>query len=162
VQGLEPGGPYRITVRRIGAAAWEATGVYLTLGEPLELRVSLQPAAVVLDSIVVVDRTPSPESHRSGGTAATLTDSLIHRLPSLSRDVYDFLRLVPQLSTRVGLGSGGISGGGVGFRFNHFLTNGVSERSPPGGQPPEFAGGKALPFEAVREYQVLVAPFDVR
>src|SRR5262249_30299769 len=44
----------------------------------------------------------------------------------------------------------------------NFLTNGVPERSLSGSQPPEFAGAKSLPLEAVGEYQVLVAPFDVR
>jgi hypothetical protein len=54
-----------------------------------------------------------------------------------------------------------MSGGGVGFRFNNFLIDGVPQRSISGSQPPEFAGGKTLPFEAVAEYQLLVAPFDV-
>ncbi len=162
VQGLEAGGPYTITVRRIGALAQRWDGVFLTLGEPAELDVTLGPAPVQLDSVVVVAASPFPLSCCHGGTATTLSDSLVHRLPSLNRDVYDFLRLVPQISTRIGFEPGGISGGGVGFRLNRFLTNGVSERSLSGSQPPEFAGGKSLPFEAVRDYQVLLAPFDVR
>jgi hypothetical protein len=162
VQGLEAGGPYTITVRRIGALARRWDGVFLTLGEPLELHVVLEPAAVRLDSVIVVAEPPVPLSCCHGGTATTLSDSLVHRLPSLNRNVYDFLRLVPQISTRIGFAPGGISGGGVGFRLNSFLTNGVSERSLAGSQPPEFAGGKSLPFEAVREYQVLLSPFDVR
>ena len=162
VQGLEPGGPYTIAVRRIGALAQLWDGVFLTLGEPLELHVVLEPAAVTLDSVVVVAAGPLPLSCCHGGTATTLSDSLVHRLPSLNRNVYDFLRLVPQISTRIGFAPGGISGGGIGFRLNSFLTNGVSERSLSGSQPAEFAGGKSLPFEAVREYQVLLAPFDVR
>ncbi len=160
VQGLETGGPYTITVRRIRALARKWEGVYLALGEPLELDVRLEPAPVQLDSVVV--EAAGALSSRHGGTAATLGDSLVHRLPSLNRDIYEFLRLVPQISARIGFTSPGISGGGVGFRFNHFLTNGVSERSLSGNQPPEFAGSKSVPFEAVREYQVLVAPFDVR
>jgi carboxypeptidase family protein/TonB-dependent receptor-like protein len=167
VQGLEAGGPYSITVRRIGATARRWDGVFLTLGEPLVLNVILEPAAIQVDSVVVVAANQSPLSCCHGGTATTLSDSLLHRLPSLNRDVYDFLRLVPQLSTRIGLSTStglarGISGGGVDFRLNDFLANGVSERSLGGSQPPEFAGGKSLPFEAVREYQVLLAPFDVR
>jgi hypothetical protein len=161
VQGLEPGGPYSVTVRRIGAVARRYDGIVLALGEPLALDVVLEPAPVQLDSMVV---TPSPAllSCCDGGTATTLPDSLIHRLPSLNRNVYDFLRLVPQISSRIGFAPGGISGGGVGFRVNGFLTNGVPEQSLGGGQPPEFAGGRSLPFEAVREYRVLLAPFDVR
>ena len=161
VQGLEAGGPYSITVRRIGALARRWDGLFLTLGEPLELQVTLEPAPVTLDSVLVVAQNPFPLACCHGGTATTLSDSLVHRLPSLNRDVYDFLRLVPQISSRIGFARG-ISGGGVGFRLNGFLTNGVSERSLGGSQPPEFAGGKSLPFEAVRDYEVLLAPFDVR
>jgi hypothetical protein len=161
VQGLVPGGPYTITVRRIGMVARRWEGVFLRLGEPLELTVSLDPAPLQLDSMVIVAQPARAASRSHGGTAATLSDSLVHRLPSLNRDIYDFLSLIPQISTRTGF-TDGISGGGVGFRFNHFLTNGVSERSLGGGQPPEFAGGKSLPLEAVKEYQVLLAPFDVR
>ena len=160
-QGLEPGGPYTITVRRIGAVAHEWNGVFLGLGAPLQVQVVLEPIVVTLDSMVITAAGPPPLSCCHGGTATTLTDSLVHRLPSLDRNVYDFLRLVPQLSTRTGFAAG-VSGGGASFRLNSFLTNGVSERSLSGAQPPEFAGGRSLPFEAVREYQVLLAPFDVR
>jgi carboxypeptidase family protein/TonB-dependent receptor-like protein len=162
IQGLESGGPYSVTVRRIGALAQRRDGVFLSLGEPFVLRVLLDPAPVTLDSIVVVPAGEFPRSNAHGGTATTLSDSLVHHLPTLNRDVYDFVRLVPQISTRVGLGFPGMSGGGVGFRLNNFLTNGVPTRSLSGSQPPEFAGGKSLPFEAVSEYQVLLAPFDVR
>ena len=162
LQGLEAGGPYTITVRRIGALARRWDNVFLKLGEPLVLDVTLSPAPVQLDSVVVTAESPAPLGCCDGGIAVTLPDSLIHRLPSLNRDVYDFVRLVPQVSTRIGFEPGGISGGGVGFRLNGFLTNGVSERSLSGSQPPEFAGGRSLPFDAVRDYQVLVAPFDVR
>lgn len=162
VQGLEAGGPYTVTVRHIGALARRWEGLYLRLGEPLELAVTLDPAPVQLDSVVVLSANVVPLSCCHGGTATTLSDSLIHHLPSLNRDVYDFVRLVPQISTRIGFEPGGISGGGVGFRLNSFRTNGVSERSLSGGQPPEFAGGRSLPFDAVREYQVLLSPFDVR
>ena len=162
IQGLEVGGPYSVTLRRIGARAERRDIGMLSLGQPFELHLVLEPAPVLLDSVVVDLDSRFPTSTVHGGTASTIPDSLLHRLPSLNRDLYDFVRLVPQISTRVGLGSGGISGGGVGFRFNQFLTNGVPERSLAGGQPPEFAGAKSLPLEAVGEYQVLLAPFDVR
>ena len=160
MEGLTPGGPYTLEVRRIGAVPRRVSDFVLNLGDHLELDLILEPAALRLDSVVVTAAPRRGQTH--GGTATTLSDSLIHRLPSQNRDVYDFLRLVPQISTRIGVAAGGLSGGGAGFRYNHFLTNGVPERSLSGGQPPEFAGGKSLPFEAVREYQVLIAPFDVR
>jgi len=160
IQGLEVGGPYSVTVRRIGVRPERRDIGFLSLGQPYELNLVLEPAAVQLDTLTVA-ATAFPRSNSHGGTATSISDSVLHHLPSLNRDLYDFVRLVPQISSRIG-GLTGFSGGGVGFRFNHFLTNGVPERSLAGNQPPEFAGAKSLPFEAVGEYQVLLAPFDVR
>ncbi len=153
-QGLEPGGPYRVTVARFGFHDQRREDVYLTLGERLELRFVLQPAAMPLDPLQVVGAAPSAAG---GGTETTIPDSLLHRLPTMNRNLYDFVGLAPQVSTGVGL-----SGGGTGFRLNSFLIQGVPERSLLGSQPPEFAGGRSIPLSAVSEYQVLLSPFDVR
>lgn len=159
VPGLEVGGPYTVVVERLGFRPRRKEGVYLRLGVPVELEFVLQPAAVAVDP-VTVDVAPYRRALAHGGVATTVSDSLIHRLPTLDRNLYDFVHLAPQISTKVGLA--GISGGGVGFRFNNFLVNGVPQRSSSGSQPREFAGARSLPFDAVSEYQILVAPYDVR
>src|SRR5688572_26835959 len=123
VSGLEVGGPYTVAVRRLGFLLQQRGSLFLTLGEPLELLLILQPAAIPLDTLRVI-RSSTSRAHTHGGTATTLTDSLLHRLPTLNRDLYDFVRLVPQISTKIGLPAGGLSGGGLGFRFNNFLING--------------------------------------
>jgi hypothetical protein len=159
--GLELGGPYTIHVERPGFHPQQRERVFLAAGELLELHFVLQPAVFQLDT-VRVRLSAFPQANAHGGTATTVPDSLLHRLPTLNRNLYDFVRLAPQISTRIGFAPGGMSGGGVGFRFNNFLTNGVPERSVPGAQPAEFAGGRSIPYDAVSEYQLLIAPFDVR
>lgn len=161
VQGLEIGGPYSITIRRIGFLPEKRESLFLRLGEPLELAFVLQPVAVRLDTLRVVIPAPFPQAKAHGGTATTIPDSLLQRLPTLNRDFYDFVRLVPQISTKIGFRSG-LSGGGVGFRFNNFLINGVRERTVFANATAALAGGKSVPLEAVKEYQVLLAPYDVR
>jgi hypothetical protein len=161
VPGLEVGGPYSVTIRRLGFHPQEQDGQVLTLGEPLELRFVMEPDAIPLDTLRVALERPSLTAHGHGGTATTVPDSLLHRLPSLNRDFYDFVRLVPQISTKVGFRSG-FSGGGVGFRFNDILINGAPERSLAAHATPGLFGGKSLPMAAVKEYQVLLAPYDVR
>ena len=79
-----------------------------------------------------------------------------------NRDLYDFLRLVPQISTKISLQSPGFSAAGAGLRFNNFLINGASERTLAGGVSSAFGGTRSIPLAAVQEYQVLVSPFDVR
>jgi hypothetical protein len=161
VQGLEVGGPYTVEVERLGFHPGRREGVVLRLGEPVELEFVMQSAAIPVDTLQVAI-VPFPHANSHGGVATTVPDSLIHRLPTLDRNIYSFVHLAPQISTKVGLAPGGISGGGVGFRFNNFLINGVSQRSSSGSQPPEFAGAGSLPFDAVSEYQILIAPYDVR
>ncbi len=162
IQGLEVGGPYTITVELPGFLPERREGVFLSLGQPRELAFILRPDAIPLPPLRVVFRNPLLRANAHAGTATTISDSLLRRLPSLNRDLYDFVRLVPQISTKVGLSGGGLSGGGVGFRFNDFLINGISERTASGNVPVNVAGARSLPLEAVKEYQVLLAPYDVR
>lgn len=160
VTGLEVGGPYVVTVRRLGFHPQERAGLLLTLGEPIELRFVMDPAPIPLDTLRVMVDASITRAHDQGGTTTTVPDSLLHRLPALDRDFYDFVRLVPQISTKVGFQSG-FSGGGVGIRYNNILINGVPERSLAAHATPALVGGKSLPLDAVKEYQVLLAPYDV-
>ena len=160
IHGLESGGPYTITLRRVGFRDERREGIFARLGEPLELHVVMRPEAIALDTLRVAIAPPRVTAN--GGTGTGVSDSLLHRLPSLNRNLYDFVRLAPQVSTRIGFAPGGMSGGGAGFRFNSFLANGVPQRSVGGHVPPEFAGSKSVPLGAVKEYQILLAPFDVK
>jgi hypothetical protein len=164
VQGLEPGGPYTVAVRGLGFVPQHQEGVFLTLGELREIHFVLQPIVAGLDTVTVVAqlRSANGNAPTDGGTGTTISASLLERLPTLNRDLYDFVRLVPQISTKVSLPNPGLSAGGVGFRFNNFLINGVSERTLSGGVSGAFAGGKSIPLDAVQEYKVLLAPYDVR
>jgi hypothetical protein len=159
IHGLEPGGPYNVRIESPGYTPLKREGVVLALGEPLELLFELRPGPLVLEPLHV-DAYSTARTH--GGTGTMIPDSLLHALPTLNRNLYDFVRLAPQVSTRIGFAPGGMSGGGAGFRYNGYLINGVPQRSIGGQVPPEFAGARSVPFEAVSEYQVLLAPFDVR
>jgi hypothetical protein len=83
-------------------------------------------------------------------------------LPTLDRNVFDFLPLAPQLSTKVGAGRTGLSAAGANIRFNNFLINGVDERAVNGNVSLGINGGKSVPLDAVKEYQLVIAPYDVR
>ena len=150
VQGLEIGGPYTITVARLGLQLQRIEDVYLRLGEARDLAFILTPDPIAVDTLRAVTRAPFPDVNAHGGTATTIPDSLLHRLPSLDRDLYDFVRLVPQISTRTAFAGGGMSGGGVGLRFNDFLIDGSSERTTSGGLTSNQNGGQSVPLDAVR------------
>jgi hypothetical protein len=149
-----------VRLRRIGYVAQERTGLFLTLDRDLELNFVIDRQPALLDTVHVVTQAGQPSSTLSRpGTSATISDSLLRQMPALNRDLLDYARLVPQLGTRFG----GVSGSGVSFRFNNYLIDGVNERLLNGnGALAGVAGGKAISVDAVKEYQVLLAPYDVR
>ena len=158
VSGLGVGGPYAVTARRIGSALKTRTGLYLNLGQQLQLDFSLEQRAEMLQAVETRVAQERAFSRSRMGTGALLSDSMIHRMPVINRDLYDLIRLVPQMSTSFALAASG-----AGPRVNSIRIDGVSDQSPAS----NFAagalyGGKVIPLDAVQEYQVLFSPFDVR
>jgi hypothetical protein len=163
IPSLESGGPYTVTIRRIGFAPRDSNNLFVSLGENLRVDFSLRQQAVRLTGVEITGTTTGAvisSSHK--GIATTITDSTIARAPTLNRNFTDFLALVPQISSK----GPGNSGGGQNNRFNAIQIDGsvandlfgLSSTLQPGGQ----AGAKQVSLEAVKEYQVLLSPYDVR
>ena len=162
IQGLEIGGPYVIEMRHIGFVSQRSAPTRLVLGDAIEVDFILKRVIPSLDTLTVTANTLDLVRAGGGGTATTIHEDLLHKLPTLNRNVFDFLPLAPQLSTKVGAGRTGLSAAGANLRFNNFLINGVDERAVNGNISTGMNGGKSIPVDAVKEYQVLVAPYDVR
>ncbi|HWP70651.1 MAG TPA: TonB-dependent receptor, partial [Gemmatimonadaceae bacterium] len=160
VPGLDPGGPYAVAVRAVGFAVPPPELVMLGVGEWRRVDFRLAPATQRLDIVTIAAR--AGEQRLEAGPGMTVSGALLADLPTLNKDLYDFVRLVPQVTMRTSLSNSGFSAGGVGFRFNNFLINGVSNRTPIGSVTGAFSGLRSVPLEAVREYRVLLAPYDVR
>ncbi len=158
VSGLEVGGPYAITVRRIGAPMETRAGLFLTLGQRLQLDVALASEPVRLDAVETRAMPERRFSRAHTGTETFLSDSLIHQMPVINRDLYDLVRLVPQMSTWFALAPSG-----AGPRVNSIRIDGISDQVPSSNLAAgQLYGGKVIPLDAVKEYQVLFSPFDVR
>jgi hypothetical protein len=162
VSGLEVGGPYSVIARRIGYLRQVRDGQAVSLSQDLVVDFTLVPAPVQLGTVVVTTEGSGVLSAERTGAASLVSDSLLRRLPTLERRFTDFLVLVPQLA-EVGAG---ISAAGANNRFNNIQIDGASENDLFGlgatGQPGGQARGKSIGLESVKEYQVLLAPFDVR
>jgi outer membrane receptor for ferrienterochelin and colicin len=163
LQGLQPGGPYRVSVSGLGYAAQSRADLTLTLGQTADASFTLATEALALEALsVTADAGGTVISPGRTGASTVISDSSITRLPTLTRDFTDFTRLVPQVSTS----GGGSSGGGRNNRFNSIQIDGavnndlfgLAASGTPGGQ----AGTKPITLEAIQEFQVVLAPFDVR
>jgi hypothetical protein len=162
IQGVDPDANYVITVRRIGFEAQTRDHVVITLGQTRREDFKMSKQAAVLSTVTVSATTDPVINASKTGTSTTLSDSALHRLPTLNRNFQDFVQLVPQVSTTTGY----LSGGGVNLRQNAIQIDGAQSGDMFGlgttGQPGSQANAKSIPLDAVKEYQVLLSPFDVR
>jgi hypothetical protein len=163
IQGVEPDPGYSITVRRIGFEPSTRDNILVSLGQTTRSDFQLKQQSTVLETVKIsAEATPVINPSKTG-TGTTVGDSLLRRLPTLNRNFADFVSLVPQVSTSTGVG---LSGGGVNIRQNAIQIDGAASGDLFGlgttGQPGSQANAKSIPLDAVKEYQVLLSPFDVR
>lgn len=162
LQGLQPGGPYTIQVQGMGFEAQSRSGVDLALSQTARFDFSLASEAVALEALTVSVERGNVISKGRTGTATVVSDSAIKRLPTITRDFTDFTRLTPQIST-----SGEASNaGGRNSRFNTIQIDGAVNNDlfglNSGGTPGSGSDAKPITLEAIQEFQVAIAPFDVR
>jgi outer membrane receptor protein involved in Fe transport len=159
LENATPGGPYTIDVRAIGFQAASKTGIMLTLGQKYAQDFELKQQVVTLEELTVIASTnPLINSGRTGA-AQTVTDTAIQRLPLLGRNFTSLLATSPQVLS-------GSSIGGQNNRFNTILIDGGVNNDifglSGGGTPGGSAGAKPISLEALQEFQILSAPFDIR
>jgi outer membrane receptor protein involved in Fe transport len=158
VENVPAGGPYRIVASARGFAPAVRDSVRLVLGQRYTVALVLTPTTITLAPVNVVASNPLLSSARTGA-AYTVTDSAIQRLPLIDRDFTDLLQTAPYVV--------GTSVAGAGNRMNNILVDGITDNDffglsrgtgTPGGQE----GARSLPLGAVQEFQILLAPYDVR
>src|SRR5256885_5767783 len=163
ISGVEPDPGYSVTERRIGFEPQTQNNIVVSLGQTTRSDFQLKQQTTVLETVnIAAEATPVINPSKTG-TGTTVGDSLLRRLPTLNRNFADFVTLVPQVSTSTGVG---LSGGGVNIRQNAIQIDGAASGELFGlvttGQPGSHANAKSIPLDAVKEYQVLLSPFDVR
>jgi hypothetical protein len=162
IENVAVGGPYVLEVRALGYQASRRQGFSLALGQSLELNIAMTRAVVVLEAITVTAEEQDPLIAASRtGTASYVSDSAIRRLPTLNRNFTDFVITSPQV-----VQASGLSFGGGHRKMNNIQIDGTSNNDLFGlgatGQPGGQVDAKSITLEAVKEYQVLIAPYDVR
>ncbi|MBA3444957.1 MAG: TonB-dependent receptor [Gemmatimonadales bacterium] len=158
IDNVQPGTGYVLTIRAIGFRPSARPGIALVLGQRLAADVTLQPEAVQLEEIEVVATGDPLLSASRTGPSQQISDSAIARLPLQGRNFTDLIQISPQVV--------GTSVAGQNNRYNNLQVDGgvnndvfgLAETGSPGGQ----ARARPISVEAVKEFQVLVAPFDVR
>ena len=157
LHGVRPGSGYSLEVSYVGFESQQLKELLLKIGETREIDIVLN-ESVEIQQIVV-----KGSGVDAGEMKNKFSDQLISQMPSLSRSLYDVVRLVPQaISTK----SGGISYGGVSNRYNSFMVNGVANNDMYGLSSSGTHGGLSnanpIALDAIEQLDVVVASYDVR
>jgi hypothetical protein len=155
---LRVGGPYTVTATFIGFQPQTEENVFLSLGQTLRLDLRLVPQAVELEELVATaerDKVLNPE--RTG--AATYIDPRqVEVLPSIKRSTRDLTRLDPR-------SDGNFAFAGRNWLYNNVSLDGSYFNNPFGLDDPAPGGqtnAEPVPYDAVEQVEVSIAPFDVR
>jgi hypothetical protein len=156
IDNVPPGGPY---VMAATAPGYETTtreaGIQLGLGQRLSVDLPLR---YMGEPMEILSHADALDDHARTGASTRVKDAVITRLPLQGRNFTDLVATDPRVS--------GNSFAGQNNRFNNIQIDGganndlfgLAGNGTPGGQ----AGAKPLSIEAVREFVVQIAPFDVR
>lgn len=158
-ENVTPGSNYQVTVRAIGYLPTVQQGLTLGLGTRQVRDVTLKPSVVQLEEIEVASQQDNPLLNASRtGPQQIVNDSAIQSLPLQGRNFTDLVASAPQAV--------GTSIAGNNNRYNNLQIDGgvnndlfgLAASGVPGGQ----SGARAISVEAISEFQVMVAPYDVR
>ena len=162
---VKVGGPYEITVSYVGYKTQKLTIDRLHLGEAYQLDVKLSETTIELSSVTISANRSAVINQNRTGSAQNVSTSQIENIPTVSRSFANFAKMSPMFSgaNEQDIGS---QAAGRSNRYNNIQIDGtqyndlfgLGSSGTPGGQ----ASTNPISLDAIQEFQVVIAPFDVR
>jgi len=164
---LKPGGPYTIIITSIGYDTLKKNNLFIHLTEGNFLidhtetaDFTLQKKITSLEEVKVVARNNYASKT---GIETIITDATLRTMPTISRGIQDYVRLVPQAKVN---GDGVMSLAGQNNRFNAFYIDGANSTDIKGTSVNGMNGGQTgsspISIEAIEETNVLQAPYNTQ
>ncbi len=156
LDNVPAGGPYELTATSPGNQSSKQKDLQLSLGERLTVNLGLH--AELGEEIAVVAHADAQADRSRSGPSTTLKSNTITALPLQGRNFTDLIRTDPRVT-----GSGSFAG--QNDRYNNIQIDGGANNDLFGlgsGTPGSQAGAKPLSIEAIQEFVIQIAPFDVR
>lgn len=154
INGMRPGGPYRVNVSYIGYQSKSFDNVSLQLGQTYNLNVGLIEDAQQLGEVVVSAKATKFTTEKTGAST-NIDNQMLQNMPSVSHSITDYTRLSPY-------GGNGMSFAGADGRTANFTVDGADFNNNFGLSSNLPGGGSPISIDAIEEMQVVISPFDVR
>lgn len=157
---MNPGGPYLVKVSYVGYEAVQRDSLYLSLGEALFQNFELIAASGNLSEVIVSGLRSLPAVGKGGAETSIGRDKMAN-LPTVGRNISDYLRYVPQAKIT---GDGGVSLAGQNNRYNAFYIDGAVNNDVFGLAASGTNGGQTgiapISIDAIDQFQVVLSPYD--
>jgi len=156
IQGMRPGGPYKVDFSCLGYQEAAFTGVTLQLAETFTLNAKVVESTEFLEATVVVaDAASKFNSQERTGAVTNINNAQITAIPTVNRSITDVTRLSPY-------GGNGMSFAGSDGRLANFTVDGANFNNNFGLSSNLPGGGNPISIDAIEELQVVISPYDVR
>lgn len=171
--GLRPGGPYTVAVTSPQGNT-TVTDIFTVVQQEFQLPIDLTAqatdatadAGATSGDIVVTASSIAGAGTTSDGPQTVLTQADIRGVASVNRDIRDIQRRDPFATLDLSNASergGAVSFAGVNPRFNRFTINGVQVGDTFGlNQDASPTGRGPVPYDALGQVSVSIAPYDIR
>lgn len=163
ISNMRVGGPYKIVVTFVGFRTFEENDTFLQLGESKDFKIVLESEASQLSEVVIKSTKDNVFNSKRTGAQTVVDSDKVRALPSLSRNIADFARLTPQAQLR---GDDVLSIAGQNNRYNAIYIDGAVSNDVFGLAPNGTNGGQTgvspISIDAIEQFQVSIAPFDVK
>ena len=151
---LPLGGPYRVSVRRLGLRPQVQEGFRLSQGDRAELLFKLESAAQQLEAQVVQVKQATGARRERLGASTKVSQDEIAQLPVQNRQFTDLALLAPTTS------GNGFNIGGARTTSTDVRVDGVSARNQLGGGQ-VGSGPYTVSLAAIREFEIVTNGYDV-
>lgn len=161
ITNMNPGGPYTIEASFVNYENLKREDVYLNLGETFRLELNMTSKSANLGNVAVTSAAKTRDLSSKGGTGTSIGADKMDNLPTVGRNISDFVRFVPQAKIT---GDGGIALAGQNNRYNAFYIDGavnndvfgLAASGTNGGQ----SGAPPISVDAIDQFQVVLSPYD--
>jgi hypothetical protein len=156
IQGMRPGGPYKVDFTCLGYQDASFSSITLQLAETFSLNSSMIESTEFLEgTVIVADATSKFAAQERTGAVTNINNSQITAIPTVNRSITDVTRLSPY-------GGNGMSFAGSDGRNANFTVDGANFNNNFGLSDKLPGGGNPISIDAIEELQVVISPYDVR
>lgn len=152
IDGVLPGGPYRLESTYLGHTKSVVNIPHISLGEAYSCNVTLKPGNNLQEVTV-----EASAAVRKTGSSEHITATDIARIPAIDRTIEEILAYSPYWT-----GSGAFGGRDAGM--SNYSIDGANFNANMGLDREKMPGGGATPFalDAIEEIQIVNSAFDVK